>query len=232
MIEVVAGLVFALLAAIGWAFVERRGRHRASAEAAAAVERALLNRRRVRVESDRREAAEVAATVHRAAIDGARADRRAAEVEVEANREEIAAADDAEKAARLAKTIGAGLIVLAAAWPSPAAAAPPCAGAEAVGDRVAVSVRCVQYCATLDRVALPAARASLVECRAAAAADAKMSASVLAACDRQVVAQRKLLEIATAAPSPPSWYRSPFLWAGVGLVTGAAATYAALDRWR
>ena len=105
MIEVVAGLAFALLAAIAWAFAERRGRHRASAEAAGAVERALLNRRRVRVESDRREAAEVAAAVHRVSIDGARADRKAAEVEIEANRAAIADADDALSAASLARSL-------------------------------------------------------------------------------------------------------------------------------
>ena len=105
MIEVVAGLVAALVAALAWAFVERSGRRRASSDAADAVERALLDRRRVRVESDRREAAEVAAEVHRVSIDGARADRKAAEAEAEANREVIAAADNALKAASLARSL-------------------------------------------------------------------------------------------------------------------------------
>jgi hypothetical protein len=124
----------------------------------------------------------------------------------------------------------AGLVVLLAA--APAAAAEPCAGAEAVGDRVAVSVRCIQFCATLRNVKLPAARADLAECRVTAAADATRAAGSLAACDRQVAAQRALLDAAIVVAPPPAWHESRLLWLGVGLVAGAAATYAALDRWR
>jgi len=101
MFEAIAALVALLVAAVGWGLAERWRANVAGERAALAAAQGVLDGKRVRVAADRKEAAEVAAAVHRAAVtaaEGAHADKVAAIAVVEA---ELARADDAEAAAAL-----------------------------------------------------------------------------------------------------------------------------------
>ena len=69
---IVAALLAALGVAVLWGALERKGRKAATQRAALAAAQAVLDRDRVKSADTRREAAELAAAVHRSAIDGHR----------------------------------------------------------------------------------------------------------------------------------------------------------------
>ena len=103
--EAIALLVSALVVAIGVAFHQRRRAGTANERAALAAAQAVLDRKRVVTEADRREADATATEAHRLATDAAGIQRREAQAEIEASREAIADADDAEKAAALLRAL-------------------------------------------------------------------------------------------------------------------------------
>ena len=92
---VIAGAAILVL----WALLERRGRQTATERAAKAAARAVLDRRRVRVEADRREAAEVADAVRAAAVETATDEHATTTAELESKQAEIDGATTASAAA-------------------------------------------------------------------------------------------------------------------------------------
>ena len=99
---IVSSLVAGLSLAILWAFLERKGRKAANKRAALAAAQAVLDRGRVNSADTRREAAAVASAVHRAAVDGHRADHARAIAAIEEAAEELQAEGSGAAALRRA----------------------------------------------------------------------------------------------------------------------------------
>jgi hypothetical protein len=115
------------------------------------------------------------------------------------------------------------LVTLALLVATPAYAG-PCDDARPDGERVSITTACARYCATASSVTVPTLQADLRLCRAVADADTASWVARLAACDAQVREQRRLLDDAARGHVLP-WYRSPWIWAGVGAVVGGGGVW-------
>jgi len=122
-------------------------------------------------------------------------------------------------------------LLVALLMPLPALAS-PCADTQVAGNRISVTPGCARACASAVAVQVPALRADLALCRATAGADIQHAMAALAACERQVQAQRLLLDGAVRQPRQPRWWQSQWLWAGAGAVAGGAAVWLLLDSQR